>query len=479
MMKTLREERFSAIHMLRAGYTPVQVGKHLGHSESWVRKWRGRYLQEGWAGLEERSRAPNEHGRRLPEHIGQAIAQARSELEADAALGIGLKYVGGLAVRTKLKQEGIEPLPSLATIERVLRQKGLTCARKKRQKPIMKYPHLKPERPHELCQVDIVPHFLTGGERAACFNALDVVSRYPTGQAYAQSRSLDAAAFLVHVWQEIGIPHYTQVDNEGCFSGGFTHRYVLGKVVRLALAAGTELVFSPVRHPESNGYVERFHQDYNRHVWEDTYLESREAVHQQAERFFSLYRESGHHRALDGKTPNDIHHQTPPRRLDAAFQLIKTRRPLHEGRIHFIRRVQDNGTVSVLNVDWAVPNPDPQKGVWVTIDLQATGTTLSIYNAAPDVTDRTCMVSHTFPLSEKVLPKQSVSAATVESGVAALDRQPDRSVLSNIPLAIYLALWRWIPWRTPNGVVRTGRRFVANALIHTSRLINRPDETMY
>jgi hypothetical protein len=37
-------------------------------------------------------------------------------------------------------------------------------------------------------------------------------------------------------------------------------------VLRLALLVGTQLVFSPVRHPESNGTIERFHQDYSKNV---------------------------------------------------------------------------------------------------------------------------------------------------------------------------------------------------------------------
>ena len=146
--------------------------------------------------------------------------------------------------------------------------------------------------------MDIFPQYLQGGQRVACFNALDVVSRYPTGKALAQRRSQDAADFLLHVWQELGIADYTQVDNEGCFSDGATHPYVLGKVVRLALAIGTELVFSPVNHPESNGYVERFHQDYSRHVWQDTYLADLKAVQTQAEHFFQQYRQRQDHSML-------------------------------------------------------------------------------------------------------------------------------------------------------------------------------------
>jgi hypothetical protein len=278
----------------------------------------------------------------------------------------------------------------------------MTRAKKKQQPPIQ-YPHLKPTKPHQLCQVDIVPHYLPGGERVACFNAIDVVSRYPTGQALAQRRAQDATEFLVHVWQEIGIGHYTQVDNEGCFSGGATHPYVLGKVVRLALAVGTELVFSPFYHPESNGTVERFHQEYDRHVWEETDLRQRRQVQTTAEQFFQLYRQSDHHAALDGLTPAQCHSQVPVTRLSADFVQPKTKLPLYEGRVHFIRRVNPTGTVSVLNIEWAVPEPDPTKGVWVTLEFRLDGATLSIYDAAPDAGQRTCLVAYPFPLSETVL----------------------------------------------------------------------------
>ena len=169
----------------------------------------------------------------------------------------------------------------------------------------MKYPHLKATQPYQLVQIDIVPHYLKGGSRAACFNAIDVVSKYPTGKAYPQRRSVDACQFLILVWQEIGVPHYTQVDNEGCFSGGTTHQQVLGKVVRLALSVGTELLFSPVYHPKSNGQVERFHQDYNLHVWRDTYLSDFKQINRQAKKFFANYRHSTHHSGCLGvcRTP--------------------------------------------------------------------------------------------------------------------------------------------------------------------------------
>ncbi|MCL4299592.1 MAG: helix-turn-helix domain-containing protein [Anaerolineae bacterium] len=404
IISDLVAERQQAIHLLRSGRTVKEVAQSLNRHENWVRKWWQRYQVEGWAGLQDRSRMPHQHGRKLSAEVQQAICQARSELEATAASGSGLKYVGPLAVRTKLKDKGVSPLPSRASIERVLQANGLTRTKKGQSKSAISYPHLKPSQAQQLYQVDIVPHFLLGGERVACFNAIDVVSRYPTGHPFAQRRSQEAAEFLVQVWQEMGLPHYTQVDNEGCFTGGTTHPYVLGKVVRLALHVGTELVFSPVYHPESNGTVERFHQDYDRHVWEETYLPHRQDVQDRGQSFFDLYRHSRHHTALMEQSPYEVHHHHPPTCLASDFVLPTTKLPLREGRLHFIRRIDPDGTVKVLNSTWAVPKPDFQKGVWVTIEFKLTGATLSIYDAAPDVQERHCLVAYPFPVTEPILP---------------------------------------------------------------------------
>ena len=408
------QERKIAIFQLRQGKTMEEVAQMMGRSLYWVSKWHKRYQAEGWQGLHERSRAPKSHGNQLSPEIREAICQTRLELEVAAALGTSLKYVGGRAIKTRLKQNGIKPLPSVSSIERVIREAGLVRAKAKSAPLEINYPHLRANAVHQLCQVDIVPHFLQGGQRVACFNALDVVSRYPTGKAFGQRRSLEAIDFLIHLWQEIGIPQYTQVDNEACFSGGFTHPYVLGKVVRLALAVGTELLFSPVAHPKSNGFVERFHQDYNRHVWEDTYLENMTAVNQQARQFFQRYRDRLDHSELDEQTPRQLHQQTPPRKLAADFTLTAAKLPLREGRIHFIRRVSNEGQVRVLNIDWAVPDFDPTTGVWVTIDFQTTGATLSIFDQAPDVQARTSLITYPFPLDEPVYPPEKDEVITHE-----------------------------------------------------------------
>lgn len=474
MEEQLIAERKSAIMQLKQGKTAKEVAANLGRHPNWVSKWRNRFQEEGWNGLRSRSCKPKKYGRQLAPEVRQAIIKVRLELEANAALGKGLKYIGGLAVRTKLKEQKVKPLPSVPTIERVLREAGLTKPKEKNQKEEVIYPHLHPTEPHQLCQVDIVPHYLTGGQRVACFNGIDVVSRYGTGQPFAQRRSRDAAAYLIHLWQTVGIARYTQVDNEGCFSGGATHPHVLGTVVRLALEVGTELVFSPVYHPESNGFVERFHQDYNRHVWEDTYLANLDEVQQQSDRFFDLYRQRKDHTKLAEQSPHDLHHQLEPLLLASDFDRGDSKLPLREGRIHFIRRIQADGTVRVLNVDWTVPNPDLSKGVWVTIDFRPVGAILSIYDAAPDAAERNLLTSYAFPLKEAVLASQ-------EETVDQLDEIPVQPYsIQGIRLTLPVQLVVDKPQGPlPVAKPKLGLKLVEAAFYHTARLTERIWHTIY
>jgi transposase len=411
------QERKTAIHMIRSGIPVTEVAQQIGRSVPWVYKWRSRFKVEGWAGLHSRSRAPKHCPRRLPERVRQSIRHARSELEAEAEEKEGLCYIGAGAVRGKLEEKGVRPLPSTASIERVLRDAGMAHPRRDQESEEVKYPRLHPTEPGQLYQVDIVPRYLRGGDSVACFNAIDVVSRYPTGQAYERRRSVDAQAFLIHVWQEMGIPQYTQVDNEACFSGGFTHPGVLGKVLRLALYVGTELVFSPVRHPQSNGSVERFHQDYSQHVWEDTELQDCSDVQKQGDRFFADYRRSRHHSALGGRSPADVHASGSWHKPSSSFALPKGRLPLTEGRVHFMRRVSNERAITVLNLTWSVPDAEPDQGVWATLKFRTNGAMLEIYDQAPDTHERRCLVKHPFVLEEPVHPLQDEFRASPTSSL--------------------------------------------------------------
>ena len=98
----------------------------------------------------------------------------------------------------------------------------------------------------------------------------------------------------------------------------------------------------------------------------------------------------------------EIHTRSALPKLSADFVLPQAKLPLTQGQVHFMRRVDLDKTVSVLNLSWAVPQAEPQQGVWVTIYFHPNQTTLRVYDQAPDALERRCLAEHPFPLKEPV-----------------------------------------------------------------------------
>jgi putative transposase len=401
-------DRRTAIHLLRSGQTPQEVAQELQRSLAWVYKWQQRHAQEGWAGLQDRPRTPQQQPRKHPEAVRQQVRKIRSELEAEAAQPDALGHIGAPTIQGRLRAQGAALIPAVSSIERILRQAHMTHPRPPAPPPADVYPQVQPTPTQRVIQVDIYPKRLTGGQAVACFNALDISSRLATGQPYLQRRAVDAADFLLHTWQTLGLPQYTQVDNEGCFSGGQTHPYVLGRVLRLGLWVGTELVFSPVYHPESNGYVERFHREYGQYVWDKVVLPDFPAVQTRSQEFFERYATQHYHGALHGQTPALCAQTLPPLRTLPRAVTLPQSLPLTAGQVHFMRRVDATRHVSVLNVPWAVPQVQPGQGVWVTLELTPPHTAwLRVFDQAPDAASRQSLAIYPFPLKEPVHPLEA------------------------------------------------------------------------
>lgn len=404
-LTTAITQRVAAIHLLQNGISPTQVSHELGCSRAWVYKWWRRFqAQEAWEDLADRPRTPQHCPRQLSATLRQAILQARRELEAEADQPGQLGYVGAGAIRGRLKAAELAVLPSRASIERVLAQAGLTHPHRTREADIH-YPHLEPSQPHQVIQVDIVPHFLPGGGCVSCFNAIDPVSHYPSGMQSLSKSAAVAMQFLRQVWTEQGVPIYVQLDNESSFSGGTAHPLVLSKVVRWWLAVGVQVVFTPFYHPQSNGCVERFHQDYNHFTWDRFTFSDLALVQRTSQLFFELFRRSPHIEALGGNCPQAVQTSFPASQELPAVDGSPAKLPLTAGQVHFIRRVGPERTVSILYQDWAVPTAEPDQGVWATLEFSVPQTaTLQIFDAAPDAAPRTCLASSPFPLQEPVLP---------------------------------------------------------------------------
>jgi transposase len=403
MDKDVESARHSLIHLLRKGHSPEEAAIELSYSLSWAYKWWGRFNQAGWEGLKSQPRAPHHHPNRIPEKTKQKILEIRAELEKEAQKPEALSYIGASAICGRMLERGLKIIPSISTIEKVLREAGASKPRRTQTEQTPVYPRLHVEQPHQLTQMDIVPHYLSGGMLVHCFNAIDVVSRYPEGKQYERKSTDEVLDFCLKTFQSIGIAEYTQMDNESSFNGGRTHPYVIGRVARLMLLVGTELIYSPFYHPESNAFVERFHQDYSQNVWEKTQFQNLAHVQQTSARFFGRYRLSRHHSELHGQSPATLHFANPPRLLPKDFILPKPL-PITEGKIHFMRAVSADQTIPVFNVNWSVGLAQPHQGVWATLFITTRGARLAIYDQPPDALKQQCFANHPFPLSEPVLP---------------------------------------------------------------------------
>ena len=72
--------------------------------------------------------------------------------------------------------------------------------------------------------------------------------------------------------------------------------------------------------------------------------------------------------------------------------------------MHFIRLIDQERSVRILNVDWPVPSGQPDQGAWATLTFAEQGATLRVYDDAPDASQRWCLARYPFPLREQVQP---------------------------------------------------------------------------
>ena len=89
-----------------------------GISRQTYYKWRKRFEREGLDGLRDRSRRPNSIPNATAAEVEDAVVRARKEL-ADAG-----EFNGPFSIAARLAAEGVTPLPSRATIARILARRG-------------------------------------------------------------------------------------------------------------------------------------------------------------------------------------------------------------------------------------------------------------------------------------------------------------------------------------------------------------------
>lgn len=108
------QRRQQAIARYLADDKIEDICKAMACSKSWLYKWRGRYQAADPHWAKELSTTPRSSPTKTPEIIAQAVVSLRHALSQN---GQGR---GAASIKQALKQQGIEPTPSLRTIYRIL-----------------------------------------------------------------------------------------------------------------------------------------------------------------------------------------------------------------------------------------------------------------------------------------------------------------------------------------------------------------------
>jgi hypothetical protein len=365
---TEQDLRREAIRRHLSGEKPRTIYEDLERSPRWFDKWWAEYRHHPWTDFADHSRAPMTSPSQTPEAVVQAIVAARRTLEAATTPDTRYGLIGARAIQTHLEGLGIDP-PSTATIQRTLQAHDLTHPMGAGHDSAF-YPWLEAWAVNAIHATDIITKHIRGGEVIENLHTMDHYSHAAYLSQHAAKSSGTICEHLVAAWSKLGLPQLQQFDNEDTFRGGHTHARVIGRVVRLCLFCGIEVLFTPFYEAKRNHQIETFHSIWNKAFWSRHAFRDRAEVQHETPLFERWYHTVYSPPALEGKTPAQMRQGVPLVRLTAELQRLipPGRLPITAGRIHFMRKVETTGNVNLLNETWALGPKWPGEYICATID---------------------------------------------------------------------------------------------------------------
>ncbi|MER6009049.1 IS481 family transposase [Nonomuraea angiospora] len=292
------EQRYHAVIEVLSGAKVTDVAGRYGISRQSVHSWVRRYEEGGLAALADRSHAPKAHPMQTPAAVEALICELRR----------AHPRWGPRTLLWELGRRRVEPLPSRASIYRVLVRNGLidpVARRRKRED----YRRWERPGPMQLWQMDIMGGLLLAdGSKAKLITGVDDHSRFcviasvaarPTGR-------LVCAAFA-EAMRAYGVPLEVLTDNGKQFTGRFGGPKA-GEVLfeRVCRENGIKLRHTAPRSPTTTGKIERFHQSVRRELLEQALpFASLEAAQAEMDAFAEHYNTARPHQALDMAFPAD------------------------------------------------------------------------------------------------------------------------------------------------------------------------------
>lgn len=245
---TVMEQRVQFIILARAGTgSMTALCQQFGISRKTGYKWLDRYAESGTlTNLADQSRRPlNSPHRTAPAHEQRAV-QLRQET------GWGARKLQVL-----LDREGIHL--SEATLNRIIKRNGLLRKEGSHRPATQRFQR---DRPNELWQMDFKGpvRLLEHGQRCHPLAILDDHSRYLIGLFALPSTRLEPVRrSLCHAFQHYGLPEQILTDRGAPF-WSTTNSLGLTQLSVEVMNQGVQMAHGAVRHPQTQGKVERLHR---------------------------------------------------------------------------------------------------------------------------------------------------------------------------------------------------------------------------
>lgn len=340
--------RLDAINMHAQGIKVAEIARRLGRSRQWVHKWinRQRDCADGWE--RSHSNAPHSKANKTSEELEAQVVSSRIRLDASPHM-----ESGAFAIWHDLRANGVEP-PSVATINRILKKRGLTRRKAPYQKSGIDYP----ESPINMQIMDLVgPRYIRGGQRYFLLTIISNDTRHAGVYPILSKGGTDITRSVVAFWKSYTIPDFLQMDNELSFKGSNRHPRGLGMLIRTILSKNVTPIFIPISEPWRNGVIERFNQKVERTLLTQEH-KSFEDLQRHSVEFMNIHNRLHHYSTMGHKTPLQLDQEldVPMVHLNADYQVDERPEldPCNLNEIRFIRLVRSDLNISVLNTEIAV-----------------------------------------------------------------------------------------------------------------------------
>ncbi len=337
--------------MVRQGHSQRSVARRFRVSLHTIQRWVQRAgvlpLQEVEWGS--RSKTAHQIANKTPADLEQEVCLVRKQLAKTGALG----FVGAQAIQDTLRERaGLRALPSVRTIGRILKRRGLLDGQRRVRRAPPPPGWYLPDVAQQLAELDsfdVVEDLRM--ENLGLFQLFTTRALWgPLAEAWparVASTSFILQALQAH-WQCHGLPAFAQFDNDVRFQGGHNHPDVIGRVMRFCLALGVTPVFAPPLETGFQAVIENFNGLWQQKVWARFHHENLSALSAASQRFTQAYR---------GHLAQRRDHELPRRPFPKNWNIDWQSPPM--GTLIYLRRTNESGSVKILGHRWQV---DP---LWV------------------------------------------------------------------------------------------------------------------